>query len=243
MASKNVYVEKPGSQNPGEAEALVAAMKKSGKLVQMGNQRRTWMKEAIAALHGGVIGETRFARGTYYNTRKEVGQLALPPSADLDWNMWQGPVTDDPKHEMKKFAHYDWHWLWHWGNGELGNNGIHSLDILRWGLKVEYPSSSSSAGVPPLEYTAAGAVGFGLDIDPNAGDGGGCVIAVTRRPGRRVRSTEDPLCCCPSPDPGRLAALGPDRAANGGWWAVCSVRHGQRYTRSGMTRAIVAADL
>jgi predicted dehydrogenase len=139
QAGKNVYVEKPGSQNPGESEALVAAMKKSGKLVQMGNQRRTWMKEAIAALHGGAIGETRFARGMYYNSRKEVGQLALPPSADLDWNMWQGPVTDDAKHDMKKFAHYDWHWLWHWGNGELGNNGIHTLDIMRWGLKGEYP--------------------------------------------------------------------------------------------------------
>lgn len=139
QAGKHVYVEKPGSQNPGEAEALVAAMKKSGKLVQMGNQRRTWMKEAIAALHGGAIGTVRYGRATYYNTRKAVGQLALPPSADLDWNLWQGPVPNDPKHDMKKFAHYDWHWLWHWGNGELGNNGIHSLDILRWGLKGDYP--------------------------------------------------------------------------------------------------------
>ena len=139
QAGKNVYVEKPGSQNPGEAEALVAATIKSGKLVQMGNQRRTWMKGAITALHGGVIGEARFARGTYYNTRKMVGQLALPAAADLDWNLWQGPVPDDAKHDVKKFAHYDWHWLWHWGNGELGNNGIHTLDIMRWGLKGEYP--------------------------------------------------------------------------------------------------------
>jgi len=139
QAGKHVYVEKPGSQNPGEAEALVAAMKRSGKQVQMGNQRRTWMKEAIAALHDGAVGTVRFARGTYYNTRKEVGQLALPPSADLDWNLWQGPVPDDARHDMKKYAHYDWHWLWHWGNGELGNNGIHSLDIMRWGLKGDYP--------------------------------------------------------------------------------------------------------
>lgn len=141
QAGKHVYVEKPGSQNPHEAEMIVAAQKKYGRLVQMGNQRRTWMKDAIEALHGGAIGPVRFARGFYYNSRKAVGTgenpLAAPP--ELDWNLWQGPVPDDVKHDMKGFAHYDWHWLWHWGNGELGNNGIHYLDILRWGLKADYP--------------------------------------------------------------------------------------------------------
>jgi predicted dehydrogenase len=146
QAGKHVYVEKPGSQNPGEAEALVAAAKHSGKVVQMGNQRRTWMKEAIAALHGGAIGPVRYARSAYYNSRKAIGQQALPPSAQLDWNLWQGPVPDDAKHDLKKFAHYDWHWLWHWGNGELGNNGIHTLDIMRWGLKADYPLKVSYQG-------------------------------------------------------------------------------------------------
>ncbi len=146
QAGKHVYVEKPGSQNPGEAEALVAAAKASGKVVQMGNQRRTWMKEAIAALHGGAIGPVRYARSTYYNSRKTIGQQALPASAELDWNLWQGPVPDDAKHDLKKFAHYDWHWLWHWGNGELGNNGIHTLDIMRWGLKADYPQKVSYLG-------------------------------------------------------------------------------------------------
>lgn len=139
QAGKHVYVEKPGSQNPGEAEALVAATKKYNRVVQMGNQRRTWMKEAIEALHGGAIGSVRFGRGFYYNSRKEVGKLAIPAPADLDWNLWQGPVPDDTQHDIQKFAHYDWHWLWHWGNGELGNNGIHTMDILRWGLKADYP--------------------------------------------------------------------------------------------------------
>jgi predicted dehydrogenase len=139
QAGKHVYVEKPGSQNPGEAEALVAAMKKYDRVVQMGNQRRTWMKEAIEALHGGVIGPVRYGRGFYYNSRKEVGAPVQPAPADMDWNLWQGPVPDDAKHDIKKYAHYDWHWLWHWGNGELGNNGIHTLDILRWGIKGDYP--------------------------------------------------------------------------------------------------------
>lgn len=145
QAGKHVYVEKPGSQNPHEAEMIVAAQKKYNRLVQMGNQRRTWMKEAIEALHGGAIGNVRFGRAFYYNSRKAVGvppekdspeeKLVAPPEIDL--NLWQGPVPDE--RDMKPYVHYNWHWLWHWGNGELGNNGIHSLDILRWGLKADYP--------------------------------------------------------------------------------------------------------
>ncbi len=138
QAGKHVYVEKPGSQNPGEAEMIVAAAEKYGRLVQMGNQRRTWMKEAIEALHGGAIGPVRFGRAHYYNKRGEIGLGAQKAADDLDMNLWQGPVPDE--RDIKPYAHYDWHWLWHWGNGELGNNGIHSLDILRWGLKVDYPS-------------------------------------------------------------------------------------------------------
>jgi predicted dehydrogenase len=137
QAGKHVYVEKPGSQNPGESEMIVAASRKYNRLVQMGNQRRTWMKEAIAALHGGAIGNTRFGRAFYYNARAAIGQGANKAATDIDMNLWQGPVPDE--RDMKPYIHYDWHWLWHWGNGELGNNGIHTLDILRWGLQVEYP--------------------------------------------------------------------------------------------------------
>jgi predicted dehydrogenase len=136
-AGKHVYVEKPGSQNPHEAEMIVAAQKKYGRIVQMGNQRRTWMKEAIEALHAGAIGEPKFARAFYYNKRETIGQGKLKADDGLDANIWQGPVPDE--RDMTPYRHYDWHWLWHWGNGEMGNNGIHTLDILRWGLKVEYP--------------------------------------------------------------------------------------------------------
>ena len=137
QAGKHVYVEKPGSQNPGEAEMIVAAQQKYDRVVQMGNQRRTWMKEAIEALHAGAIGHVKYARAFYYASRKAVGTGAQKAADDLDWNLWQGPVPGE--RDMKPFVHYDWHWLWHWGNGELGNNGIHHLDILRWGLQVEYP--------------------------------------------------------------------------------------------------------
>jgi predicted dehydrogenase len=137
QAGKHVYVEKPGSQNPREAEMIVEAAKKHGRLVQMGNQRRTWMREAIAALHGGAIGKVRYGRAFYYNARGPIGQGAQKAPGDLDLDLWQGPVPDE--REIQPYVHYDWHWLWHWGNGELGNNGIHTLDILRWGLQVDYP--------------------------------------------------------------------------------------------------------
>lgn len=138
QAGKHVYVEKPGSQNPHESEMIVAASKKYGRLVQMGNQRRTWMKDAIAALHGGAIGKVHFARAFYYNAREAIGQGSKTPAKDLDWNLWQGPVPDE--RDMTPYVHYDWHWLWHWGNGEMGNNAIHTLDILRWGLQQDdYP--------------------------------------------------------------------------------------------------------
>ncbi len=139
QAGKHVYVEKPGSQNPFEAEMLVAATEKYGRVVQMGNQRRTWMKEAIEALHGGAIGTVRYGRSNYYNSRKAVALGAQAAAPDIDMDLWQGPVPDEPGRDIKPFVHYDWHWLWHWGNGELANNGIHTLDILRWGLKVDYP--------------------------------------------------------------------------------------------------------
>jgi predicted dehydrogenase len=146
QAGKHVYVEKPGSQNPHEAELIVASAKKYGRMVQMGNQRRTWMREAIAALHAGAVGNVRFARAFYYGARKAIGQPVKPAPADLDLNLWQGPVADESGRNIRDFVHYDWHWLWHWGNGELGNNGIHTLDILRWGLQAKYPIRISYNG-------------------------------------------------------------------------------------------------
>ncbi len=144
QAGKHVYVEKPASQNPYEAELIVSAAKKHQRLVQMGNQRRTWMREAIAALHGGAIGKLHFARAFYYNARAAIAQDAtkVPPVSNMD--LWRGPVAGEG--DITPFVHYDWHWLWQWGNGELGNNGIHSLDVLRWGLQVDLPERISYMG-------------------------------------------------------------------------------------------------
>jgi predicted dehydrogenase len=146
-AGKHVYVEKPGSHNPREAEWMVAAAAKHQRQVQMGNQRRSWawVREAIAKVHAGEIGKVTFARTWYNNARPSIGrgQRTTVPEW-LNYELWQGPAPERPFKD--NVVHYNWHWLWHWGNGELGNNGIHALDVARWGLQVDHPKSVSCGG-------------------------------------------------------------------------------------------------
>jgi len=146
-AGKHVYVEKPGSHNGRESEWMVAAARKHRRLVQMGNQRRSWpwVIEAIAALHAGELGQVRFARGWYTNHRPSIGRGQATPVPDwLDYSLWQGPAPERPFHD--NILHYHWHWFWNWGTGELGNNGVHALDLARWGLQVDVPRRVTCGG-------------------------------------------------------------------------------------------------
>lgn len=147
QAGKHIYVEKPGSHNPAEAELLVEAMAKYKKVVQLGNQRRSWprVREAIHALHSGEIGRVYFARTWYTNTRPSIGRgKSIPVPSTLDYDLWQGPAPRKPF--VDNLIHYHWHWRWHWGTGEVVNNGVHYIDVARWGLQVNFPIKVFSTG-------------------------------------------------------------------------------------------------
>ena len=146
-AGKHVYVEKPCCHNPREGELMIEAARKYQRAVQMGSQRRSspGTIEAMRKLHDGKIGHVYLARSWYTNQRPSIGRgkpIAAPNQ--LDYELWQGPA---PRREYRdNVVPYNWHWFWHWGNGELGNNGVHTLDLCRWGLDVDYPIRVSSSG-------------------------------------------------------------------------------------------------
>lgn len=146
-ADKHVYVEKPCSHNPHEGELLVAASKKYQKVVQHGTQRRSMpgIQAAVQKMQDGLIGRVLFSRGWYNNQRPTIGQ-GKPASIPewLNYELWQGPAPQVAYQD--NVVHYNWHWFWNWGTGELGNNGIHSLDICRWGLGVDTPRQVSAGG-------------------------------------------------------------------------------------------------
>ncbi len=146
-AGKHVYLEKPMSHSPAENEILLKAEAKYGVVVQGGNQRRSWpnvvagMEEVLS----GAIGEVHFAKGWYTNKRESIGIGKPAPVPEwLDWELWQGPA---PREEYRdNIVHYNWHWFKNWGGGEYLNNGMHFVDLLRWGLGVDYPTKVDSIG-------------------------------------------------------------------------------------------------
>ncbi|MCC6493685.1 MAG: Gfo/Idh/MocA family oxidoreductase [Pirellulales bacterium] len=144
QAGKDVYVEKPASHNIWEGRQMVAAARNYGRIIQCGTQSRSSpsLKEAVEFVQGGGLGAIRYAVGTCYKNRPSIGKSDSPfkfPS-HINRDLWIGPAKDEPFYRPAKNSqggenpHYDWHWDYNTGNGELGNQGIHQMDIARWFL-------------------------------------------------------------------------------------------------------------
>ncbi len=137
QAGKDVYVEKPVTHKLAEAEPMLAAAEKYGRIVQAGTQNRSdqGLVEAFDFLRSGELGKITAVRGLCYRNRKSIGakrSTPLTPPDTLDYDLWLGPAQDRPI--LRPRLHYDWHWVWHTGNGDIGNQGPHELDLMTWVL-------------------------------------------------------------------------------------------------------------
>jgi len=147
QAGKHVYMEKPVCHNISEGRKLVAASRKYNRIMQGGTQRRSSgrIRKAMELLHAGAIGDIYMARAIVFGVRDSIGFKPIePPPPNLKWDMWLGPAPEQPFH--RNLVHYNWHWFWDFGNGELGNNGSHQLDVARWGLNRGLPTEIFSTG-------------------------------------------------------------------------------------------------
>ncbi len=147
QAGKDCYLEKPVSHTIEEGQRLVAAARKYGRIVQTGLQQRSGshFQSAVELVKSGKLGAVRLAKAWFANARKPIGHRRddVPPSG-LDYEMWLGPA---PTHAFtSNRCHYNWRAFWDYGTGELGNWGVHLLDVARWGLGVELPQRVSAAG-------------------------------------------------------------------------------------------------
>jgi predicted dehydrogenase len=142
QANKDVYVEKPFSYNIWEGQQMVAAARRYGRIVQVGTQNRssTLLRQTFDFLRSGQLGAIRYARALVYRARDGIGKVDAPTPlpSDVDYDLWCGPAPRAPL--MRKQLHYEWHWFWATGNGEIGNNGIHDIDICRWALGQHQPA-------------------------------------------------------------------------------------------------------
>ncbi|HNR30873.1 MAG TPA: Gfo/Idh/MocA family oxidoreductase [Candidatus Hydrogenedentes bacterium] len=148
QAGKDVYVEKPLSHNVWEGRQVVAAAKKYGRIVQHGTQRRSesnWMRDIALLQSGEIIGPVYMARALCYKRRDGLPAAAdQDPPAHLHWRLWQGPAAEKPYNPL--YVHYNWHWFWHYGNGDIGNQGVHQMDVAAWGMNKGLPVKIQSAG-------------------------------------------------------------------------------------------------
>src|SRR5207302_1979461 len=148
QAGKDVYIEKPACYNIFEGKQMVAAARKYDRMVQVGSQSRSMPHKikAMQLLADGVIGPVHTAKGLCFKRRKSIGHMAdlEQPPAGIDWDKFLGPAPMRKYNELR--FKYNWHWFWDTGNGDIGNQGIHEMDVARWGLGRGLPKSVVSTG-------------------------------------------------------------------------------------------------
>jgi predicted dehydrogenase len=159
QAGKDVYIEKPVSHNIWEGRQLVAAAAKYNRVVQAGTQIRSGegLQEAVAWVRAGHLGKITAARGFCYKRRDSIGKTdkPTPVPATINYDLWSGPApVIEPHRNSKKNGpvHYDWHWIWTYGNGDVGNQGIHQMDVARWFL--------GESGLPRYTLSVGGRLGY-----------------------------------------------------------------------------------
>jgi predicted dehydrogenase len=146
-AGKDVYVEKPATHNIWEGRQMVKAANKYNRIVQHGVQLRSSeaLQQAVKHLRDGVIGNVYMARGLVFRWRGDIGDKGTEPvPSTLDYNLWLGPARKRPF--SRNLVHYNWHWHWDFGNGDVGNQGIHETDMCMWGLGVGLPRKVTAMG-------------------------------------------------------------------------------------------------
>jgi predicted dehydrogenase len=163
QASKDVYVEKPCSHNVHEGRIAVEAARRYNRIVQHGTQSRSSRDWALAAaaIHSGKFGKLEVSRALCYKTRKSIGYKPITsPPEEVAFDIWLGPAPLQPFHA--NLVHYEWHWFWDFGNGDIGNQGVHQMDIARWlipGSSVTH-GNGASATYPKTVLSLGGRFGY-----------------------------------------------------------------------------------
>ncbi|MGA2595413.1 MAG: Gfo/Idh/MocA family oxidoreductase [Bryobacteraceae bacterium] len=146
-AGKDVYCEKPATYNIFEGQRMTAHAREANRIVQIGMQSRSTphKQRAVQLLHDGAIGKLYMARGICFKRRPSIGHTpVIPVPVGVNWDLFLGPAAMEPY--TKNHHVYNWHWFWNTGNGDIGNQGIHEMDMCRWGLGAGLPSAASSTG-------------------------------------------------------------------------------------------------
>lgn len=146
-AGHHVYCEKPVGIAPAEGEAMIAVQKRTGRKLQIGNQQRSSpeTRQLAERIKAGELGHVYEAQAWYGIARKPIGRgQPVPPPANLDWDLWQGPR---PRAAYRSnLVPYNWHWVWQYGTGEICNNAMHEIDVARWLMGLAYPKEVAARG-------------------------------------------------------------------------------------------------